>query len=502
MIVRKPYAFFIRHFRLFHVIFVLLAFMLIVSNISLFEFFDDYVSSTPSIISSYIVDSTYVNIIWNVLLIVGLAIVMGVLIYKKKDIRLYIVLIVVYVLVTILFVLANNLMSNLTRYLVDIRFVKAIHDFLLVTIFIQAIALGLIFTRATGFDIKKFDFARDYALLNVSGEDNEEVELDLEFDFNVFKTKVNKFIRNFKYFYLENKLVCIGIGVLFVICFFGSCYFYISNTSYVSVNGNIIRTSKYIIDIKDVFVDNADKSDNLIDGSNFIILKADIKLSYGTRNTFNTSNLMVFIGQKSFVPLKKYNQYFDDFGTAYNDEVIEGSGSYYFVYSIPSSISLDEIKLVYVDINKYYQKNLEYVDLRDNKVIGSYGIDDSILIENDFLKGIDFKIDEVSFKDKFLVPYIYKVSNEFYSSSYFVSPSISGNKDKSVIRFISNSCDIIDKYGVIYYDENKSSVSLKRINTLKSSDYCYYETDYNVINASTVFLELNIRGYLYKYYLK
>ena len=56
MIVRKPYAFFIKHFRLFHIIFLLIAFKLIVTNISLFEFFSDYISSNPSVISTFIVD--------------------------------------------------------------------------------------------------------------------------------------------------------------------------------------------------------------------------------------------------------------------------------------------------------------------------------------------------------------------------------------------------------------------------------------------------------------
>ena len=115
MIVRKPYAFFIKHFRLFHIIFVLLAFRLIVANISLFEFFDNYVSSTPMLVSSYIADSVKVNVIWGILFIIGLAILMGVLLYKKKDIKLYVIEIISYVFVTVLFVISNNIVNNLTN---------------------------------------------------------------------------------------------------------------------------------------------------------------------------------------------------------------------------------------------------------------------------------------------------------------------------------------------------------------------------------------------------
>lgn len=502
MIIRKPYAFFIKHFRLFHIIFVLLAFGLVVSNISLFEFFDDYVSTTPAIVSSYIADLTYVNIIWNFILIIGLIIVMGVLIYKKKDIKMYIVLILVYIFVTVLYIYSNSIISDLTRYLVDIRIVKAIHDILLVTVFVQSIMLALLFSRATGFDIKKFDFARDYAMINADSKDREEVEVNLEFDFNVFKTKVNKFIRNFKYFYLENKLVFISVCIIGLIILFSSIYMYYKNTLYVDIKDNSIKSSKYIVNINDIFIDNTDINDNVINDSNFVILKADIIIRSGSRNSFNSSNLVIVIGNNSYVPLKQFNQYFTDFGNPYNDEIIENNGSYYFVYSIPSNIDLDKMKLVYTDINKYYQMNVNYIDLRNNVVVGNYGIGDNILIDNNFMKNVNFNISEVSFRDKFLVPYIYKNSNEFYSSSYYVSPSIKGNYDKSVVRFVSNNCDLIDKYGIIYYDNNKSNVSLKKIDPLKSSDYCYFETDRNVLNASSIYLELNVRSNLYKYYLK
>ena len=502
MIIRKPYAFFIKHFRFFHIIFVLLAFKLIIDNISLFEFFDNYINTTPSIVSSYIAENTIVNIIWGILLVIGLIILLGVLIYKKKDVKLYIIEIISYILVTVLFFVANNTINNLTNYLVDIRIVKAIHDILFAFIFLEAILIALLFTRATGFDIKRFDFASDYAKINATSEDREEVELNLDFDFNVFKTKYNRFIRNLKYFYLENKLVCLGIVCLIFVITIGSSYAYYKNRTYVNVGGNVIKANKYVVTFDKFFVDNKDMKRNLIDGSNFIIMKANIKLRGSSRNTFNTSNMMLLINQSSYIPLKKYNQYFEDFGIPYNDDVIEESGDYYFVYSIPSSVDLVDIKFVYVDSNKYYQKNIDLIDLRDSNSYGSYSIGDNLIIKTAFMDDVNFKIDEVSFKNKFLVPYIYKSANNFYSSSYYVSPSIKGNNDKSVMRVISSTCDFIGSYGNIYYNNKKSSVSLKKIDTLKENDYCYFETDYNVLNASNIYLELNVRGNVYKYYLR
>lgn len=502
MIVRKPYAFFIKHFRLFHILFLILSFVIIVNNIGLFEFFDDYINATPTIVSSYITESAHVNILWPVLLLIGLLIVMGVLIYKKKSIKLYIAEIVTYSLILVLFIYSNNLMVQMTKYIVDIRKIKAIHDILFALCLVQPIMMALLFTRATGFDIKRFDFASDYAKLQTEETDREEVELNLELDYNILKTKLNKIFRYTKYFYLENKILCFMIVISIGGLILGTTYAYVKTNQYVNVKNNNVNATKYNLTFGDAYLENKDINNNLINGSNFIILKANIKVKGMKKNTFNTSNLLLFINQSSYTPLKQYNQYFTDFGTGYEDQMIEESGDYYFVYQIPSNVYLDDIKLVYTDISKNYEKKLDYVDLRNEHFMGSYTINENALVKTSFMGDINLKIDEFSIKEKFKVPYIFKAYKTYYTSNYYVSPSISGNYDKSVIRIISNDCSFIEKYGSIYYDEQKSSVPMKKIDPLKNSDYCYFETDKNALDATSIYLKLSVRGNVYKYYLK
>lgn len=502
MIVRKPYAFFIKHFRLFHIIFLIFTFMIIVSNIGLFEFFDDYINANPTIVSSYITETAHASILWPILLLVGLFVVMGVLIYKKKSIKLYIAEIITYSLLLVLFIYSNNLMVQMTKYIVDIRKIKAVHDFLFALCLVQPIMMALLFTRATGFDIKRFDFASDYAKLQTEETDREEVELNLEFDYNTVKTKLNKFMRYTKYFYLENKILCFVIVISVIGLIFGTTYAYVKNNEYVNVKNNVVNASKYTVTYGKAYVENRNISGDLINGDNFIILQANIKIKGMKKNTFNTSNLLLFINQSAYTPLKQYNQYFTDFGNGYDDSVIESSGDYYFVYQVPSNVYLDDIKLVYTDVVKKYEKKLEYIDLRNDNFKGSYTINEDALIKTSFMGDVNLKINEFSVKEKFLNPYIFKAYKTYYTSNYYVSPSISGNYDKSVIRFISNDCNFIEKYGSIYYDDNKSVVPLKKIDPLRNDDYCYFETDKRVMNASNIYLKLSVRGNVYKYYLK
>lgn len=502
MIVRKPYAFFIKHFRYFHMIFLILSFIIIVNNINLFEFFDDYVNANPTIVSSYIIGSAKAQIIWPILLLIGLSIVMIVLIYKKKSIKLYIAEIITYLIVLILFIYSNNLMIQMTKYIIDIRKIKAIHDILFALCFIQPIMIALLFTRATGFDIKKFDFERDFAKLQTNETDREEVELSLELDYNVLKTKINKLLRYIKYFYLENKALCYIIVISITCLIFGSFYVYNKNNRYIKVKNNTISTTKYTITYDKAFIDNKDIHDNIINGDNYVIVKANIKIKGAKKNSFNTSNLMLFINQTTYTPLKQYNQYFTDFGNGYNDEIIEDNNDYYFVYKIPSNVYLKDIKLIYTDIIKNYEKKLNYIDLRKDEFMGSYTINEEALIKSNFMNDVNLKINEFSCKDKYLIPYIFKAYKTYYTSNYYVSPSISGNYDKSVIRIISNNCDFIENYGSLYYDNKESIVPLKRIKPLNNTDYCFFETDKAVIDSSDIYLKLSVRGNVYKYYLK
>ncbi len=69
-----------------------------------------------------------------------------------------------------------------------------------------------------------------------------------------------------------------------------SIYFYINNSSYVTVKGNVINSRKYVISYVNSFVDNKNASDKIINGNNFVILQANIKLRGSSKNTFNTSN--------------------------------------------------------------------------------------------------------------------------------------------------------------------------------------------------------------------
>ena len=245
---------------------------------------------------------------------------------------------------------------------------------------------------------------------------------------------------------------------------------------------------------------------NVIDEKSLFII-VDVNIKTTSMQPFTSANLMLSVDNNIYIPNSSYNQYFEDFGIGYKSQEIKKEGRYYFVYRIPVYVDLEEVKLVYYNNDKYYLKDVEYIDLTKDVDKGTFAVGDTIKIDNSVIGPLDFVINEVAFRDRFLVPYIFKSGKNNYNSSFYVSPSISGNFDKSVIRLTSNDCSFVNKYGEIYYGKGdnlfKAKVSLKPITNIKKSyDFCYYETDKEVIAASDVLLKINVRGNVYNYYLK
>ena len=73
------------------------------------------------------------------------------------------------------------------------------------------------FIRSLGFDVKKFNFKSDLKELEITDKDSEEIELNLNFQTYKAERTIRRFIRELKYYYLENKKVIYIIGAALVI---------------------------------------------------------------------------------------------------------------------------------------------------------------------------------------------------------------------------------------------------------------------------------------------
>ena len=219
MIIKKPYAFLIKHFRSIHLILSALVLYLLIKTHNIFKFFNDYANQgfynyTENLISSHI---NFYMFICSLLIILAALFIYLLMKWKKKSTGFYITFIGYYFLLFIIFIIYFNALGNVTEGVLTVRSVRAYRDIILIFYVPQFIFLIISIVRAIGFDIKKFDFKKDLEDLDIAEEDQEEIEVTLGSQGYKIKRWFRKSIREFSYYIRENKFffgVICAVGLL------------------------------------------------------------------------------------------------------------------------------------------------------------------------------------------------------------------------------------------------------------------------------------------------
>ena len=161
MILRKPYAFLIKHFRLIHLfMFVLMAYMTYKAN-NMLSFFKDYIEANGII---GVAESSYFSIlifIAGFLVIVLSVTVFFLMRYKKKPRTLYIVIAVISAIAMGLFVYLHGNIRTLETTVMTGRSVRLLRDISRFNFWLLFVMCIPLIVRGLGFDIRKFNFNKD-----------------------------------------------------------------------------------------------------------------------------------------------------------------------------------------------------------------------------------------------------------------------------------------------------------------------------------------------------
>ena len=150
MILKKPYAFLIKHFRIIHGFLLALAAYLIYRSQNIASTFDKYINSKQKLtsiindIDSIVIVPMYIMVF---LIIAIISIVIFLLRYKKKPIIVYISAIIIYLLVLVSYFYASSFFESLRLNVPDLRFINILKDIYHVSVLIQIPMLALFFIR-------------------------------------------------------------------------------------------------------------------------------------------------------------------------------------------------------------------------------------------------------------------------------------------------------------------------------------------------------------------
>lgn len=534
MILRKPYKFLIKHFKLIHLILTLLMVYVVYKFNYIFSFFNTTVENYVGIITTDATGSLYnIYIYLAIMLIIIVSLVLiGLLYFKKKPIKLYILNIIFYIFVTILIAYSYSVVSSMQLKIIDLKIIRNVRDFLILGYLLQIIPIILFGIRSLGFDIKKFDFKKDLEEFDISVDDNEEFELEFDIDTNKVHRKYNRSKRYLKYFYKENRYLFFVISSICIVIL--SFFIYFSFNIYTKKldQNEYFKTTEFMMGVNNSYKTVNDYKGNIISkDSTFIILEISIKTNYLTELSLNLARPELIVGRNKFYHTTIYNDKFIDLGNTYQEQKISNEFSkYLLVYKIPNNLMSDDITFRYVDKNasttKLESKSIDVKinvrNLDETKKTSEYKIGDVIDFSDSILGNTNFVLYDYDLNNVFDISYDFCIKDKCYSSIERLKPSILNNYDKTLLKINSlivwdddiasdrkeDVFRFLSMFGSFKYEvdgiEKTDFTTLKNVvSTRKKLNQTYYlEVIKEMIDANKIDLIIKVRDYTYIYNIK
>lgn len=528
MILRKPYAFFIKFFKFFHLIIFALAAVLLYRTSLIYNFMKEFCASNPNVIGKDLVSpffAYWLYILIIIILVVNILLIF-ILIRKDKPFMFYIFNIALYVAVLVVFIVSHNIISNMQTMLIATKTTLAIRDFLNLARLFQTVSVIFYLVRATGFDIKKFDFVRDLQSLDISEEDSEEIEVAVEFEGNVVLRNLKKHFREFKYYYKENKFIINMFSLLFLGIVLLIVYFSFNKYDKIYAENDFFSVNGFNIGVKSSGILTSDyMGKNIVDDDNvLVVVTASIR---GYNGTIPSSRAVLVVNGMQYYHTKIYASSLADLGNIYNEQTIgDDFTDYLFVYKIPKEDVSDNMIFRYID-NIEYKRGKTYINSMDVKLSPidysnvdsktfEYALSNEININNYKLILSSYEIN-----DEFVINYNSCVrSNECYDFREVLRPSVAREREKVLLKIdgnilyndelgkSTNLYNFISQFGSIeYVYQGNTYIESSDFNLVVSSkanqsNIYYVEVDREIMGATSIKLVFNFRDTKYAYVLR
>lgn len=531
MVLRKPYAFFIKHFKLFHIILSALIIFSVIRMTNVISFINSYLNSDKTLITMDDVNNIY-SIIDYIVPLVALAfsiLLLVVMSMKKKPNKYYAYSTIFIIVVLILNIYGHNTLKTLTKEWLYANRISTLRDLYIFALLGSIIEVAIAVSRAIGFNVGRFDFNNDIIKLELSEKDNEEFELMVDFDINDLKRNTQKKVRYFKYFVKEYKNIIIwsfAIVILFIGAFIGFSYIK-DKKKVISMNSFNSVINGFKMKINGTYIIDKDLSGKEFDDNKVLLVLDMTMTNTDKRNakSFSSGSINITIDDESYYSTNKYENAVIDFGKIYTNTKIKADSSEtrVFVFEIPKNrikrTLLFCIKNLNTNEDTYVKLNpINMID-KDKEIIEKK-IGETMDIDNNIIKDSSIKIDKYDIKNVFRIDYDYCINNSCLNSiEYLTAKNNNSNFDKYLLKLegeynfnkdnsINTLYMILNYYGYIEYKIGDNTYKENGIyGEVKSSkidqdNIYYFEILSDIQKADNIILGFNVRNKEYRYILK
>lgn len=548
MVLRKPYAFIIKHFKVLHLIISVLFTFLVLRIVNLIMLSNEFLNSEEYLISIDIFKKMFniFDFIVPIILIIFVGLIQMIMTMKKKPNKFYLFGTVYSIFLLGVNIYTYSLFKKMTSIWLEASTVSTLSEFY-VFLLVSAVALAAFsLARTFGFNVGKFDFTSKALMVESSESDGEEVEIRIDYDISDTRRSLQKNIRYIKYFYQENKknmMICLLVAAGLVSIYTTST---IIRYNKKVISGDTLSYAGFNVKINQAYVINKDTNGERIpDNKHLLILDVDITNNNRTNMSFPTGAASITIGTKEFYATQAYENYVLDFGKVYKDEKINSKYSKgnptnkntkvntlnrLLVFEIPKSLILsnsyfaiktnkgtfnfnDKVRFEYIKVHK---KN--YIDLKEK--VSEYDVNEDIILDDTLLTGFKINIKHFDIQSYYKLQYNFcRFSGKCLQSYEYLFPNNANyNEDKAVMRLeydfkkgdnsvIATFKDMLNKYGKMEYKVKNKKYETKKFiflntNNAKFDNVYFLQVDNKVLEADELSISFSIRGFTYKYILK
>lgn len=527
MIVKKPYAFLIKKFRLIHAILFALLLYTTINTFNVFSFFNEYAKNkyVNFLNINYITIYTFIACVFIILVSSLIYYLLGI---KNKPRKMYLWISVNYIIVFIYFIVMLVFMNQLESTTFDNEMVRIIRDVGILMLIFQFIFTTIIFSRALGFNLKEFDFRKDLEDIKLDATDSEEVEVALGNDGYKYKRSIRKTLRYLRYFIFENKFLVIIISSIIMLTLSLTIILKLKiYNEHYNQNQEFIANSVWY-SISESYLTDKDVYGNVINKDNYyLLIKINLKNRLNREIKIDRNTFRLKVNNERLIPKFTMSDLFVDIGETFKELTLEPGKekSVVLVFEVnkddykneyllrvknAENISFGELKSEYADIS------IIPVELLETSIIDNYNIPIQIDFKDSFLENV--KLNFLSYDiDKSFREYYENCYNSVCTDySYIVKPSGKGNavlriksslikENSNLSTYIQYPKDLYKYFGTIRY-RHEGTVRELKMNVISSNynvnEYTYIEVPERLLEANKIELILNVRGAKYNLLLK
>lgn len=537
MILRKPYAFFIKQFKTIHLILTVLITFLLYRTIILISFFNECMRTSGLNVDPVAPDKLFSAITFGlpVIIILMSTLILAILYLKKKPALFYFINILIYIGIIVIFAIALSTLKEMIFHVVSLQSIKLTRDLLLVVALGQLISLVRFLVYSIGFDIKKFNFGEDLTKLEIEDDDDEEFEVNIELDTDLMHRNTRRKVRFSKYVYIENKFLIdhallLLLGIIILLVYFNQNIY---NKFYNE--GTVFSTKDFTMKVDRSFITklNPQNQERSRFGMSFAVVELELR-SNGNFKKIDVAKTKFIANANAYYHVFGLNNIVNDIGNVYNNEEVRGKFiKYLLIYEIPDEyLSKGKLRFKYLDVfrltkkgwqPKYININLKpkKLDIKTSTI--TYNIGDTLLFSKSILEETTLLINNFDFSKKYTLDYDFCVNDEeCYKLVEYIKPNIYNVHDKTIMRLngilnwdnslvvgpITSVFQFVNQFAVLKYEingqqktQNVKLVEIKPQKSKKVNTY-YIEVLAEVEKADKIALFFKIRDKEFIYELQ